>query len=130
MVDTVFQLVRYGVVGVANNLAGYFIYLGVTWLGVDPKLAVTLMYPVGALIGYFSHARYSFSYRGDRASGLFRYVIAHVIGYGANIYLLYIFSDRMGFPHQLVQAMAIFIVAGLLFVLFRYFVFPARSSLK
>lgn len=128
MVETMFQLVRYGVVGVANNLVGYLIYLGVTWLGVDPKLAVTIMYPIGALIAYFSHARYSFSYRGDRTSGLFRYVIAHVIGYGANVSLLYIFFDRMGFPHQLVQAMAIFIVAGLLFVLFRYFVFPARSS--
>lgn len=125
-----FQLVRYGVVGVANNLVGYLIYLGVTWLGVDPKLAVTIMYPIGALIAYFSHARYSFSYRGDRMGGLFRYVIAHVIGYGANVSLLYIFFDRMGFPHQLVQAMAIFIVAGLLFVLFRYFVFPARSSSK
>lgn len=126
--ETVLQLVRYGVVGVANNLVGYLIYLGVTWLGVDPKLAVTIMYPIGALIAYFSHARYSFSYRGDRTRGLFRYVIAHVIGYGANVSLLYIFFDRMGFPHQLVQAMAIFIVAGLLFVLFRYFVFPARSS--
>lgn len=122
-----YQLVRYGVVGVANNLVGYLIYLGVTWLGVDPKLVVTIMYPIGALIAYSSHARYSFSYRGDNVSGLFRYVIAHVIGYGANVSLLYIFFERMGFPHQLVQAMAIFIVAGLLFVLFRYFVFPVRS---
>lgn len=128
--ETVFQLVRYGVVGIANNLVGYLLYLGVTWSGVDPKLTVTLMYPVGALIGYFSHARYSFSYRGGRTRGLFRYVIAHVIGYGANVSLLYIFSDRMGYPHQLVQAMAIFLVASLLFVLFRYFVFPACSSSK
>lgn len=126
--DPVLQLVRYGVVGIANNLAGYLIYLGVTSLGMDPKLAVTIMYPIGALIAYFSHARYSFSYTGDSHGGLFRYVIAHVIGYGANVSLLYIFFDRMGFPHQSVQAVAIFIVAGLLFVLFRYFVFPTRSS--
>lgn len=130
MTDTLFQLVRYGIVGVANNFLGYLIYLGITWLGVDPKLAVTIMYPIGALIAYFSHAKYSFSYEGDNGSGLIRYVLAHFIGYGANISLLYIFSDRMGYAHQLVQAVAIFVVAGLLFVLFRHFVFPARLSSK
>ena len=120
------QVIRYGVVGVLNNLAGYLIYLGVTWLGVEPKLAVTLMYPVGALTAYLGHARYAFTYRGGHAGGLSRYVIAHLIGYTANIALLYVFFDRLWYPHQLIQAAAIFIVAGLLFLLFRYFVFPSR----
>jgi putative flippase GtrA len=120
------QVVRYGVVGVINNLAGYLIYLGVTWLGLEPKLAVTLMYPIGALTGYFGHARYAFAYRGGHVSGLLRYVVAHLVGYTANIALLYVFFDRFGYPHQAVQAVAIFVVAGLLFALFRYFVFPVR----
>lgn len=122
-----FQLFRYGVVGILNNLAGYLIYIVVTWLGVEPKLAVTLMYPIGALSGYFGHARYAFEYSGGDKLGLVRYTIAHIAGYGANLVLLYIFFDRFGFPHQLVQAIAIFVVAGLLFLLFRLFVFPVRT---
>lgn len=120
------QVARYGVVGAINNLAGYLIYLGVTWLGLEPKLAVTLMYPIGALAGYFGHARYAFAYRGGHASGILRYVGAHLVGYTANIALLYVFFDRLGYPHQAVQVVAIFVVAGLLFVLFRYVVFPVR----
>lgn len=122
------QIVRYGVVGVLNNLLGYLLYLVVTWAWLDPKVAITLMYPVGALTAYFGHAKYSFAYGGRTSHGLMRYAIAHMIGYGANIAMLYVLVDRMGYPHQLVQAAAIFAVAGILFLLFRYFVFPNRLA--
>jgi putative flippase GtrA len=121
------QVFRYGVVGVLNNLLGYLIYLVVTWLWLDPKVAITLMYPIGATTAYFGHAKYSFAYSGRTSHGILRYVLAHFIGYGVNIAMLYVFSDRLMYPHQLVQAAAIFVVAGVLFLLFRYFVFPNRS---
>ena len=122
------QMIRYGVVGVLNNLLGYVIYLVITWLWLDPKLAVTLMYPIGALTAYFGHARYTFAYSGRTSSGVVRYVIAHLIGYSVNICMLYLFADRLGYPHQLVQGVAIVAVAGILLLLFRYFVFPTHSQ--
>jgi len=122
------QVARYGVVGVLNNLLGYLIYLVVTWWWLDPKVAVTLLYPVGALTAYFGHAKYSFAYSGSTAHGVLRYVIAHLIGYSVNVLMLYILSDRLLFPHQIIQALAIVVVAGVLFFLFRYFVFPNRST--
>ncbi|WP_341743791.1 GtrA family protein [Azonexus hydrophilus] len=125
---TLAQVVRYGVVGVLNNLLGYLIYLLVTWLWLDPKMAVTLMYPIGAVTAYFGHAKYSFAYIGRTSHGIARYTIAHLIGYGANISFLYLFSDRLGYPHQIVQAVAIVAVAGILYILFRYFVFPQRHQ--
>lgn len=126
--STLGQVFRYSVVGVLNNLLGYLIYLVVTWLWLDPKVAVTLMYPIGAVTAYFGHAKYSFAFRGRTSHGLARYTLAHLIGYGANIGMLYVFSDRFGYPHQLVQATAIVVVAGILFLLFRYFVFPPRPT--
>ncbi|MES2888876.1 MAG: GtrA family protein [Pseudomonadota bacterium] len=126
--STLGQVFRYGVVGVLNNLLGYLIYLVVTWLWLDPKVAITLMYPIGATTAYFGHAKYSFAYSGQTTHGIFRYILAHFIGYGVNIALLYVFSDRLMYPHQLVQAAAIFVVAGVLFLMFRYFVFPNRGQ--
>lgn len=123
-IATLGQIIRYGVVGVANNLLGYLIYLLITWAWLDPKIAVTLMYPIGALIAYFGHAKFSFTYRGRTSHGIVRYVLAHVIGCGVNVGMLFLFSDMLGYPHQLVQAVAIFVVAGILYLLFRYFVFP------
>lgn len=118
------QLLRYAIVGLLTNAAGYLVYLALTWLWLDPKIAVSLLYPMGVLMGYFGHARYSFAYEGATGRGLTRYLAAHAIGYTLNVALLYVLSDRLGYPHQAVQALAIFLVAGVLFILFRFFVFP------
>lgn len=120
------QIVRYGMVGVLNNLLGYLIYLLITWLWLDPKTVVALMYPIGATTAYFGHARYSFAYSGRTSQGIARYIVAHLIGYVSSIGMLFVFSDCLGFPHQLVQAVSILVVAGILYLLFRYFVFPQR----
>ena len=127
-IATLRQIIRYGVVGILNNLLGYLIYLLITWLWLDPKIAVTLMYPIGAVTAYFGHAKYSFAYSGRTTGGIARYAIAHLIGYGANIGMFYLFFDLLGYPHQLVQAVVIATVAGILFILFRYFVFPNQSQ--
>ena len=125
---TITQLIKYGVVGVLNNLLGYLIYLLITWLWLDPKMAVSLLYPIGATTAYFGHAKYSFSYSGKASQGVLRFVIAQFVGYSLNLLLLYIFSDILKIPHQLVQAVAIIVVAGVLFMLFKYYVFPDRST--
>lgn len=126
--STVTQLIKYGVVGVLNNFLGYLIYLLVTWLWLDPKMAVSLLYPIGATTAYFGHAKYSFSYGGKASRGVLRFVIAQLVGYSLNLLLLYVFSDILKIPHQIVQAVAIVVVAGVLFLLFKYYVFPDRST--
>ena len=123
------QIIRYGIVGVLNNLLGYFIYLFVT-LWLDPKIAISLLYPVGAIIGYFGHSKYSFSYQGENKRSLWRYVVANLVGYSVNFMLLYVFWEKMHFPHQAVQAAAIFICAGVLFLLFKFFVFSKVELIK
>lgn len=118
------QLLRYILVGLFVNSIGYVIYLGVTWFGVEPKVAVSVLYPAGVMLTFLGHSRYSFSYRGRRAGRLPHFFTAHGIGYGTNLGLLYLIHDRMQWPHQLAQLIAIVVVAGELFLLMRYVVFP------
>lgn len=122
------QIIRYGVVGIANNLLGYLLYLLVTWLWLDPKVVVTLLYPIGAAIAYFGHAKYAFLHKGRHQKPILRYVVAHVIGYLTNILLLHFFVDILALPHQFVQLAAIVIVAAQLFFLLKYFVFRKRVA--
>ena len=121
------QITRYGLVGLLNNSLGYLIYLLLTWYWLDPKVAVTVLYPIGALLGYFGNSKLAFFYSGSHLFGLLRYVLAHFIGYGTNIAILYTFVDLLGYPHPFIQAIAIFVVAGVLFLLFRYYVFPQKA---
>jgi putative flippase GtrA len=122
------QLVRYGLVGAASNALLYGIYLLITYFGVEPKRAMTILYIVGALMGFFGHRKWTFTHQGALLGSGARYFIAHSLGYLLNFLLLLIFVDKLGYSHQWVQAIAIFVVAGFLFVVFRYFVFPKPQS--
>jgi putative flippase GtrA len=124
MTSRMIQPLRYAVVGVLSNLSGYLVYLTITWQGVEPKTAMTGLYIVGAMVSFMGNRRWTFSHEGNAAASLVRFGIAHVLGYLLNLTLLVIFVDRLGYPHQWVQAAAIFIVAFFLFVAFRLFVFP------
>ena len=118
------QLLRYGVVGVVTNLALYLFYLLITYLGIEPKMAMTIAYVVGALIGFAGHRQWTFSHKGALLGSGARYCIAHFFGYLINFLILLTFVDTLGYSHRLVQAVAIIVVAGFLFITFRYFVFP------
>jgi putative flippase GtrA len=117
-------LLRYGVVGLCTNAMGYFLYLGVTWLGIGPKTSMSLLYVIGATMGFVGNRRWVFAHDGRALTSAVRYWIAHSIGYGINFLLLYTLVDVLGYPHRLVQAAAILLVAACLFLMFHFFVFP------
>jgi putative flippase GtrA len=84
---------------------------------------MTLLYIVGATIGYFGNRQWAFTHKGVVLTSGIRYFIAHFFGYLINFILLLMFVDRLGYSHQWVQAVVIIIVAGFLFLAFKYFVF-------
>jgi putative flippase GtrA len=122
------QLLRYGLVGVATNLALYSFYILITYLGMEPKKAMTVSYVVGASIGFIGHRQWTFAHKGALFGAGARYCIAHLMGYLINFFILLTLVDRLGYSHQWVQAVAIFVVAGFLFVTFRYFVFAHKKE--
>lgn len=118
------QVFRYGLVGIASNLSGYLLFLLITYWSMGPKISMTLLYVVGATIGFFGNRQWAFAHNGALLGSGARYFMAHVLGYLINFLMLFIFVDRLGYSHQWVQAGAIIVVAGFLFVVFKYFVFP------
>ena len=124
------QVLRYAVVGIVNNFAGYMIYLFLTHLGAAPKLTMTLLYAVGATLGYAGNRQFTFAHRGNLIASGKRYLLAHFLGYLMNLAILIVFVDHLGYPHQWVQAAAIFVVAGFLFIAFKFFVFTGTDSMS
>lgn len=122
------QLARYAFVGIVSNSAGYLVYLLVTYLGATPKITMTILYGVGATIGYIGNRNFTFTHKGSLLGSGVRYFIAHFFGYFINLVILIIFVDHFMYPHQWVQAIAIFIVAAFLFLAFKVFVFPVTNE--
>ncbi len=121
------QLIRYALVGAASNAAAYIVYLLLTGLGAKPKTAMTLVYIVAGCIGFIGNRKWTFAHSGSASRAALSYVLAHVLGYLLNFLILFTFVDRLGYAHQRVQAAAILIVAGYLFIMFKYIVFRERK---
>lgn len=122
------QFFRYVLVGLLTNLIGYVLYLVMTRFWGMPKLTMTMLYSIGAAVGFFANRRFAFRHDGHVGKAGLRYLLAQLSGYLMNLLLLLIFVDWFGFAHQVVQAAAIVVVAIFLFVLSRFFVFTDQSG--
>jgi putative flippase GtrA len=126
--DTFRQLFSYVLIGVLTNTLGYAIYLFLTHLWGAPKLTMTALYVVGALVGFFANRRYTFRHVGSIDVTGVRYILLQSAGYLLNLALLLVFVDWLGMAHQIIQALAIIVVAIFLFVMSRIYVFSQSSK--
>ena len=62
------QLGGYGLAGLTVNAAGFAAYVFLTSEGMGPKTAMTLVYALGSVIGFFSCRALVFSHSGALAS--------------------------------------------------------------
>ena len=121
------QLSRYVIVGLASNAIGYLFYLLLTYWGMGPKLAMTLLYALGIAQTFFFNRKWSFEHEGRASSALFRYIASYALGYFINLMVLILLVDKWGWPHQWVQGVMIFMLAAMLFLLQRCWVFRPQQ---
>lgn len=117
------QVVRYAVVGLASNALLYLAYLALTSAGVEPKLAMSLLYALGVIQTFYFNKTWSFRHGGTHGPAFIRYCISYGLGYLFNLVALYVLADRLGHPHQIVQGALIICTAVLLFLLQKLWVF-------
>lgn len=127
---TIRQLILYGIVGVISNAIGYLTYLLLTSIGFVPEMALTLVYLVAATVAFFGNKKYTFEYEGDARRAAIKFALSYALGYLISIGLLWLLYRVLGFPHQFVVAFGIVLVAIILFLLQRFFVFriPPQKS--
>lgn len=121
------QVARYATLGITTNLAGYLLFLWVTQLGAEPKLAMSILYLVGASASFVGNRSWTFANSGPVFPAAMKFVGTHLCGWALNYAILYALSDCLGYPHQVVQAFAIVIVAGFVFMCFRFIIFDGKA---
>jgi putative flippase GtrA len=124
------QFVRYAAVGVVHNLSGYLLYLLATYLGAEPKLTMSVLFFLGVALSFLLNRSWTFQHSGYAARSLWRFVVVYLGGYALNLLALMWFHDRLGYAHQWVQGCAIVVIALLMFLLNRYFVFRASDTAR
>jgi putative flippase GtrA len=121
------QLIRYGIVGFIWNALGYLLYFVITAIGMEHKLAMTLLYLIVVTQTFIFNKQWSFRYVGSHTKSFYRYCIAYFAGYVINLASLFIFVDKLGYVHQIVQAIIILILAIMLFIIQKFWVFRSTA---
>ena len=115
------QITSYSMVGVAQNLLGYFMYILVTFLGMSPVLAISILYPFGATLSYFGNKKYTFQATHKNSLSALKFIFVHFLGYLINVIILKVFVDYFGFQHQFIQFIAMLFIAIFLFITMKFF---------
>ena len=110
-------------VGLASNALGYLLYILLTFLGMGPKLAMSLLYGVGVLQTFVFNKKWSFQFEGAATPALVRYAVVYAVGYMVNFFALLLMVDQMGLPHQWVMGALVLFMAAFFFVAQKFWVF-------
>jgi putative flippase GtrA len=122
------QALRFGVVGLASNAVLYGVYLGMTTVGMGPKLAMSLVYAIGVAQTFLFNKRWTFGHVGRFDAALVRYILLYAGGYFANLLVLAWLVDGYGYPHQIVQGVMILTLAACFFILQKFWVFKVSET--
>lgn len=122
------QLLRYAVTGLAANALLYCAYLLLSSLGFGHKSAMTVTYCTSVLCTFIFNRRWTFSHGGTVPAALLRYLVTYALGYAVNLAALSLLVDVAGLPHRWVMAVLIVVSAGLIFLVQKFWVFPAERS--
>ena len=121
------QLITFVLIGLINNLIGYSLYLFLTYLGIEPKKSMTLLFLLIMFTGFFFNRKYTFSYEKKLLFTSIGYSLLYLFGYLVNLLILIIFVDYLKFQHQLIQAFATFFIALINFIILKFFIFKYKK---
>lgn len=122
------QFIRFVLVGLGLNAVLYATYLLLTRWVMGFESAMTIIFSVGVLLSFLAHRSVTFRHRSDAFTALRRFLACYAILYLVNFIALWLFADRMGIPHQLVQGCMALVVALVAFIVQKYWVFRATAD--
>lgn len=119
------QFIVYAKYGLILNLIGYLLYLALTESGISPFISVSITYPLGILLSYYFHSRYTFEHKGTRNEykSISKYTFIYVTGYLLNIIVLYFLHNTLQISHKISQIIAVIIAPFYFFLCNKYWVF-------
>lgn len=126
--DTRRQLSKYVLVGMMANVSLYVVYLLLTSLNLDPKLAMTIAYAIGVTGTFHLNRGWTFSDTSHQGFALVRYLLTYATGYLINYVALLILVDRLAYPHEYIQAGMGILLAVFLFLMQKYWVFKGGDG--
>lgn len=124
-------LVLFFGIGMGITAASALSYWVLAQAGIDPNIALLLVFVVFTLVGFTAHGRITFGdhRRNDRPGArLVRYAAVSLTGFMANEFFVYVLVKLAGGAVWWPVVPMVLITPWLLFAFNRYWVFPEESE--
>jgi putative flippase GtrA len=115
-------LLRYGVVGVAQNGLVYAFALGLIWAGLKAWQAALILYPLATAVSFAANRGWSFGDRAREPAQLRKYVFLYVAVYPCAVALNWV-QEHMGVPSWLASLVTLIAGAVGMFLALNFWVF-------
>jgi putative flippase GtrA len=115
-----FEFIRFLFVGALNTLLGYFIYVVIFFFIKDKNLTLILTYIIAVGINYKNFSKFVFTKNYGR---FINFIMIYIFSFCFNMLLLWILVDEVLFNVYLSQFISIIIIAPIIYVLNKKFVF-------
>lgn len=123
------QLIRYGLVGLANTAIGYGVILAGLWVGMGDYVANALGYSIGLCFSFFANRRFTFAQRGHVAAAeIGRFLVCFIVSYAANLAVIALGRAWGYAEHPLVHLVAMGLYSVIFFACMRSFAFARKSA--
>jgi putative flippase GtrA len=117
------QLMRFGVVGVAAMVVHWLVAVALVRLGLAPLIANVLAFAVAFNVSYWGHRRWTFAATTAHGTTVRRFFAVALGSFALNEFLYYLLLRFTRLDYQTALALVLVAVAGLTFVLSRYWAF-------
>lgn len=125
---TISEGLRFITLGIVNNILGYLLFLFFIFLGIEYKIAMSLLYFFGSIMSFVGNWKWVFHNNQLFFSAICQFFIVYLLGYLLNLALLIYFVDQLGYSVLLMQAIATVIVASFLFIMLKFIIFTYSTA--
>src|SRR5215831_2893242 len=115
-------LLRYAVVGVAQNAAFYGLALVLIYSGLAAWQATAILFPIAVAISFLLNRSWSFAGRKRTSAEFRKYFLVYATAYPATIVITWA-QERAGVPSWLASLITLVISAILIFLVLNLWVF-------
>ena len=122
------EALRFGVIGIKNNVVYYLLYVILSLIGVGHSFAVSAIYVFGILYSFLFNKRFVFRDHRQSRYLFARYILVYVFAWGLNLVALRLLTVTFGLNHFLAQGLLVLAISGVLFLSLKVFVFRPNDN--
>ena len=118
------QIIKYGSVGFVTNALGYMVYIVIAnIIGVSPPLAAIISGFLVISLSFYLNKRFSFGNNSKSISMAVNYYILYVSAILFHSFIIFIFSNVLGFAHEIIAGISIILISCSLFLIQKFLLF-------